>query len=91
MNLKGQRGDPDKYFAMPVCDLLIASPSTYVEIVRRAPNTNVGRNANLGHVVSGACCIVQTSNLHLAVTKVFIIMNVNEFSMVNRMSNTTPE
>ena len=38
---------------------------------------------NLGHVVSGACCTIQTSDLHMAVTKVFIRMNVSDLGLLN--------
>ena len=35
--------------------------------------------ANLGHVVSCACCTTQAPDLHMAVTKVFIHMSVLRF------------
>ena len=35
--------------------------------------------ANLGHVVSCACCTTQAPDLHMAVTKVFISMSVLRF------------
>ena len=32
---------------------------------------------NLGHVLSGPCLVIETSKLHMAVTKVFIRMSAN--------------
>ena len=49
----------------------------------------VSRKANLGHVQSGACCAIQTSETHIAVTKVFINLNVNLVRWLSNMFKTT--
>jgi hypothetical protein len=54
--------------------------------VQMCTTFDVSCEANLSHVVIGAACIIQTSDLPMAVTKVFIRMKVNDFVMVTRMS-----
>ena len=41
--------------------------------------------ANLGHVMSGALCPSRTANLHMAMTKVFISMDVIDFVLFSHM------
>ena len=90
-----------------LCDFLFVSPGPDVPIVSfEPPKTNAGAKkateqmcttldvsgkANLGHVWSAIFCIIQTTDLAMAATKVFLRMSVNDFGMLNRMFNKTTE
>ena len=39
-------------------------------------------------MVSGVCYLQQTSNLHMAVTKVFIRMNASDFDVPDKRTDT---
>ena len=48
----------------------------------------VSREADLGHVQSGACCAIQPSETCIAVTKVFINLSVNLCGLLQNMFKT---
>ena len=51
----------------------------------------VSREANLGHVQSGACCAIQPSETCIAVTKVFINLNVSLCGLLKNKFKTMLE
>ena len=52
---------------------------------------SISSEAKLGHVMSGPCCTIQTTNLQMVVMKVFIVMLVSDFEMFSHMFNTKPD
>ena len=51
----------------------------------------VSREADLGHVQSGACCAIQPSETCIAVTKVFINLNVKVCGLLKNIIKTMVE